>query len=254
MAAAIGLRAVILVDRGDRDPAFLPQPFADFRFGAERQEDAPRLLSAQSGLDQGVDVERKARRRFLAAVRMADMVGTAAADLARDAAGEQAEPGPALIFETLAFGRVERDAGLPRREGWPVPRRRRGGRRTRRPCRRRAARRWRGRRGRRRRSGGRSARRPPRAAWRGPCRRARLRTADRSSTGQGPAASSPTSDGSVRSTERSVQPAAASASSATVRISPTARTWSLPISSAPSCSASRVEPVCGGRMRRTGPA
>jgi len=78
---------------------------------AERQEQSvARRAAIGRGVDQRIGEEREAGRRL---VRITvDAIGPAAPERPADALGIESEAEPALVFEAVAFGRIERD---PRR-------------------------------------------------------------------------------------------------------------------------------------------
>jgi len=90
------------------DPALRAHCGAFHGRRTEREEEAATIDGGDT-LDQGVVEQREARRGFLCTVFVNDGVGAAATDFARTTVGEERETEPALVFEAVPLGRVERE-------------------------------------------------------------------------------------------------------------------------------------------------
>ena len=73
----------------------------------QRHQHPARIDNAEPGIDQPIDIKRKADGRFMAARRGNDIIGAATADLAGHTVAEQRKADPGLIFKAVALGRIE---------------------------------------------------------------------------------------------------------------------------------------------------
>ena len=112
VSAAEGPGFVGLRQSRDGSPAFGAQPGRRLRIVPERQEQRAARL-ARKRFEQPVGIEREAGRRLLGAASGGeDRVSAPAPEQPAHAFGIKGEAEPALVFETMALRRIERDPRL----------------------------------------------------------------------------------------------------------------------------------------------
>ena len=107
MGANLRLRAVVFGQLRNGDPAVCTKAGGLLRHGADREEQTTAFAPRKTGIDQGINISRKADRRLLA-----NAIGPAASDFARGLRRKERETEPGLVLKAMAFSGVERDANI----------------------------------------------------------------------------------------------------------------------------------------------
>ena len=113
MRATKRLRLILFRERCHSAPSRLAQPCRSLWVMAERQKHLVTGFRSEARVDQRIRIEREADCGFGLPVRACDLIAAAATEGPDETVGIKRKTEPVLIFESVALGRVQSQAGLP---------------------------------------------------------------------------------------------------------------------------------------------